>query len=191
MDIDDLLKQSGWESINFAGSPGGLYTLPDRFIETLYSVIKHEEGVDVRLSLTVSTQEFSNACTIISGRDENNSSLISLIGGTCITDVSINEGRFPSLLSEFVKWGREKDLKNAIVEHSQRPTNSAGATPLWHLASLSLLGEIDKLKFYKKSFQSGNRLGFVNYITEDYIDRAINLAKKYKKKKSLWDRFKF
>jgi len=39
-----------------------------------------------------------------------------------------------------------------------------------------LLGDVAKLKSYQTSFVAGDRLGFVNYVTKDYIDRAVALA---------------
>lgn len=53
-----------------------------------------------------------------------------------------------------------------------------GAAGVWQLAALALLGRTAKLKSYQASFAAGNRIGFVNYITKDYIDRAVALAEK-------------
>ena len=51
--------------------------------------------------------------------------------------------------------------------------------PMRHLAALALAGDVAKLKSYQASFEAGDRLGFVPYITKDYIDRAVALAEKY------------
>ena len=48
-----------------------------------------------------------------------------------------------------------------------------GARPVWHLAALVVLGDLEKLKFYQASFEAGDRLGFVKYITKNYIDSAV------------------
>ena len=42
--------------------------------------------------------------------------------------------------------------------------------------ALALLGDIAKLKSYQASFEGGDRLGFVPYVTKGYIDRAVSLA---------------
>jgi hypothetical protein len=39
-----------------------------------------------------------------------------------------------------------------------------------------VLGDVERLKSYQASFEAGNRLCFVNYVTKDYIDRAVALA---------------
>ena len=49
--------------------------------------------------------------------------------------------------------------------------------PLYHLAALSILGDAERLNEYLIYFQNGNRLGFVPYITEDMIYRALNISR--------------
>ncbi len=50
--------------------------------------------------------------------------------------------------------------------------------PLRHLAALAIAGDVERLNSYKNSFEKGDRLGFVPYITVDMIDRAILIAQK-------------
>ena len=63
-----------------------------------------------------------------------------------------------------------------------------GAAGVWQLAALALLGRTAKLKSYQASFAAGNRIGFVNYITKDYIDRAVALAEEENPPSHLPDR---
>ena len=59
------------------------------------------------------------------------------------------------------------------------PTDAPGAQPLWHLGALAVLGDVKTLKAYQASFAADDRLGFVNYITKDYINRALALAEQH------------
>lgn len=68
------------------------------------------------------------------------------------------------------------EILQALHDHAALPTDAPGARPIWHLAALALLGDVAKLKPYQASFEAGDRLGFVPYITKDYIDRAVTLA---------------
>ena len=77
---------------------------------------------------------------------------------------------------EAIAWAQEQDLGKALRGHAALPTNAPGARPIWHLAALALLGGVAKLKSYQVSFEAGDRLGCVNYVTKDYIDRAVFLA---------------
>ncbi|MGX7950382.1 DUF6990 domain-containing protein [Oleidesulfovibrio alaskensis] len=65
------------------------------------------------------------------------------------------------------------------LRHATLPTAAPGTRPIWHLAALVLPSDAAKLKFYQASFEAGDRLGFVPYITKDYIDRAMSLAGEY------------
>ncbi|MDN3719635.1 hypothetical protein QW131_11790 [Roseibium salinum] len=69
-------------------------------------------------------------------------------------------------------------MDKALRDHAALPTNAPGARPIWHLAALALLGDVAKLKFYQASFEAGDRLGFVNYVTKDYIDRTVSFAER-------------
>jgi len=71
------------------------------------------------------------------------------------------------------------DLAEALDLNINLPTDSKGSAPLLHLAALAILGRVDRLKSYRTSFETGDRLGFVPYITKDFIDRAVVLAEEY------------
>lgn len=57
------------------------------------------------------------------------------------------------------------------------PTDSVGIVPAQHLAALALSKNFERLEFYLTSLQKGDRLGFVPYITEEYISRALEFAR--------------
>ncbi|WP_414858990.1 DUF6990 domain-containing protein [Pseudomonas aeruginosa] len=57
------------------------------------------------------------------------------------------------------------------------PTNSKGAMPLRNLAALAIAGDVSCLANYQFSFEQGDRLGFVPYITQDMIERALLIAR--------------
>ncbi len=94
--------------------------------------------------------------------------------------------RAPEILEEHVRhasdeaiaWAEAQDLDKALRDYAALPTNVPGARPIWHLGALAVLGDVAKLKSYQASFEAGDRLGFVNYVTKDYIDRAVVLAEK-------------
>ena len=80
------------------------------------------------------------------------------------------------LSDEAIDWAKKQDLPAALIEHAGLPTNAPGARPIWHLAALAILGDVAKLRSYHSSFVDGDRLGFVNYVTTDYIERALEQA---------------
>ncbi len=50
--------------------------------------------------------------------------------------------------------------------------------PLRHLAALAIAGDVSCLANYQFSFEQGDRLGFVPYVTQNMIGRALLIANK-------------
>ncbi|UNF53438.1 hypothetical protein MNL01_07325 [Bartonella krasnovii] len=48
---------------------------------------------------------------------------------------------------------------------------------LRYLAALALIGDVETLDSYHKSFMNGERLGFETSIQEEHLERAIAIAK--------------
>lgn len=72
--------------------------------------------------------------------------------------------------------GVSSDIDAGLAVYKALPTNSKGAMPLQHLAALALARDVSCLLRYQKSFEQGDRLGFVPYIGPEMIDRALQLA---------------
>jgi hypothetical protein len=76
-----------------------------------------------------------------------------------------------------ISWARSQNIESGLMGYRNLPTDAKGAMPLRHLAALAVAGDVERLEGYKKSFDMGDRLGFVPYITASMIDRAILKAK--------------
>ena len=74
-------------------------------------------------------------------------------------------------------WALAQDLAAVKKRLRGLPTDSIGIKPLKHLSALAEAGEVETLRSYADAFARGDRLGFVPYITEDYIARALEIAK--------------
>ena len=89
----------------------------------------------------------------------------------------ITEETIAKIAREFSDWALAQDL-DAVKERLRGlPTDSVGYYPLMHLAALAEAGDVETLQSYADAFARGDRLGFVPYITEDYIARALEIAK--------------
>ncbi|RMQ97899.1 hypothetical protein ALP94_02834 [Pseudomonas savastanoi pv. glycinea] len=77
-----------------------------------------------------------------------------------------------------ISWARSQNIESGLMFYRNLPTDSKGAMPLRHLAALAIAGDVERLDGYKKSFEVGDRLGFVPYITDAMIDRALLKANK-------------
>lgn len=124
---------------------------------------------------SVSTNEFSAAVSFIFGEAKDYMPIIvSNNMPEKIVDFSLNE--ITRLSQSAMTWASVQDIKKGLAAYRALPTDSKGNRPLCHLAALAIAGEVERLSGYQHSFQHGDKLGFVPYITAGMIDRALLLA---------------
>jgi len=172
----EIFKAIGWRTFTDEGHRCAVFSLPDRIVEIIYGIDRVTRQ-EFTAMLSLSTEEFSLACRKIHNSRDTYEPLIRLRNGLEICDDEIIKPEHIYQASrEAISWAEEQDLHQGILDYAALPTNCIGALPLRHLAALALLGDLEKLKFYQASFEAGERLDFVPYITKDYIDRAVMLA---------------
>lgn len=182
-EVSKVLMTLGWKNYtDDVGDKFSIYHFPDRIVNIIYRVRKSGEDQLLSFDLTASTGAFSYACKSIYPQYGNYASLIRRQKGLSYQVPVITEEHVRQATAEAVAWVKELDLERVLREHAARPTNSPGTFPILHLAALTLQGDVAKLKSYQASFEAGDRLGFVVYVTKDHIDRAVALAEEWAKK---------
>jgi hypothetical protein len=171
------LKFIGWSTgKDEVGDRFARFGLPDRKVEIIYGLDRIRDQQKFGSMLSVSTDEFSYACGNIREGASGYSSLITAWSGLDIRAPEILVEHIQQASDEAITWAQRQDLDKALRDHAALPTDAPGTGPILHLASLAILGEVEKLKSYQASFEAGDRLGFVPYVTKDYIDRAVAVA---------------
>ena len=174
------LRALGWSTkTDEVGDKGALFRLPDRIARILYGARTFRDKQDFRAMLSVSTDSFSKAYAEIRGNRSNYSPLIVDWEGIDVEVPEILEEHIREASERSIAWAEAQDLEAGLLAHASRPTDAPGNRPLLHLAALAVTGDVARLKSYRASFEAGDRLGFVPYITGDYIDRAVALAEQY------------
>ena len=127
---------------------------------------------------SIKSTHFTNAVKKIEGgrREFNDILKAEFKGRTRLKKDEISEQDIELVCRKAIEWAKSFNIDLRYKELCQLDPSTPGAAGVWHLASLAILGEVERLKFYQASFETGDRLGFVNYITKDYIDRAVALA---------------
>ena len=175
--VGQELEMLGWElSRDETGARRASFQLSDREVEAGYRLMRLPEEQVLWLSPLVTTEAFFNACARIHADHRYSGPIVIAQNFPRIRVPSVLEQHVRQASEKAIAWAQEQDLDMALREHAALPTSSTGALPLWHLAALVLIGDVDRLKFYLTSFDAGDRLGFVPYITRDYIFRALQLA---------------
>lgn len=178
-DVTPVLKALGWKA--YTDEVGDKYThyeLSDRVVEIIYSVRRGLDHQDFRAMLSVSTDAFSIAYK----RIDNETGLTLLSSSLERADIrasEILEDHVRQASEEAIAWAKEQDLAAGLQKHAALPTTAPGTGPVLHLAALAVLRDVTKLKSYQASWAAGDRLGFVPYVTKDYIDRAVSLAEEF------------
>jgi hypothetical protein len=180
MKINDatlLLKSFGWKaSKDEVGDRYTLFQLPDRVVQIVYGIRRFVAYQSFSSTLSVSTGEFSSASSRIEGSGRRCWPLLVRWEGLSVMAPELLPEHIQQASDEAIAWAQSQDLDKALRDHAALPTDAPGTGPVLHLASLAILGEVEKLKSYQASFEAGDRLGFVPYVTKDYIDRAVAVA---------------
>jgi len=176
----DILKSIGWQlSKDEVGDRFAQMQLKDRTVEIGYIIRRFLHDEEFSASPALYTDEFSSTYNHIRDRSSGRTAFIVPWNWHGVRVPEIREEHVHQASQMAIDWAKEQDLHQGLLAHAALPTTAFGTRPVKHLAALALLGDIEKLKFYQASFEAGDRLGFEDYITKDYIDRAVAIAEQH------------
>ncbi|HGN9374413.1 TPA: hypothetical protein ACK11E_004505 [Citrobacter pasteurii] len=177
-DVINSLTHLGWSlKRDEVGDLYGILQFRNRTLQIIPTIQKRSDHYRVFWMPSVSTISFNNAQGFIKGdNDKEHVPLISKKEQVHIVN-DLAEVNTETVTQQLIEWANEQDTVKQIEFLSSLSTDSKGTMPVYHLAALALLGNIEKLEYYLASFHNGNRLGFVPYIKEDMLERAIQIAK--------------
>ncbi|KAF2406605.1 hypothetical protein SAMN04490179_4441 [Pseudomonas antarctica] len=175
-DVVAILKEQGWTCGK--DEVGDYFCVTDIGgvqLQIIPSVGKRSDHFRVLLMSSVSSTEFSDAVSFISGDRGSHAPII--VSNEAPEKLSVFSTDDVVRLSEkAASWARSQNIDEGLKIYRELPTDVKGAMPLQHLAALAIAGDSGGLDEYKKSFEKGDRLGFVPYITSDMIGRALMIA---------------
>lgn len=175
-EILNVLTLEGWTlTKDEVGESAAKLALNDRVLSVIPNLKRLNSGQVLRMRESVSTEEFNKAVSFIAGQKNLYFPLKTRFGSD-FKSSKFSPNEIIELLKNIKTWGKEIDLNAELKLKCKLPTNSKGILPLHHLAALALKKDSETLKHYKSVFQIGDRLGFVPYITEEHISRALKLG---------------
>ncbi len=180
-DVVSILKGQGWvcskdeigDYFCVANIGGGVN------VQVIPSVRKRSDHFRVSLMTSVSTTEFSEAVAFVQGEGAGYSPVI-VSAAPPEKLCSFSSEDVLRISEKAISWARSQNIESGLMVYRNMPTDAKGAMPLRHLAALAVAGDVERLECYRKSFEMGDRLGFVPYITAAMIDRAVFKAKNAK-----------
>ncbi|EJF77840.1 hypothetical protein MCO_00758 [Bartonella sp. DB5-6] len=193
-----LLKSLGWSTKKIDGDDYiASYQLADREVDILYNDKIAKDCPQFDSAFLISTGILSIACKFIDPTNMQDFSDLELnfeAKGLEIFEPEVTADRLKQALDDALEWAvKEIDLSERLrcdygaapwqQDAKSKTDNKDYALP--HIGVLALLGDVETLQSYQKSFTAGDHLGFDESISQTHLERALALAKKAAKTKQL------
>ncbi|WP_455474846.1 DUF6990 domain-containing protein [Bartonella sp. B30(2025)] len=196
-----LFQSLGWsvETLNDEGDHLAIYQLADREVELLYNDEIIEDCPQFDSGLLIETGILTTACKMINPSFTQELPDLELnfeAKGLEIFDPEVSADYLKEVLHSTLEWAvSEIDLAETLRSDYgtppwQREKSATGKAndaryALQHIGALALLGDVETLQFYHKSFAAKDRLGFDESIQQIHLERAIVIAKAVAESKQL------
>ncbi|WP_375632478.1 DUF6990 domain-containing protein [Bartonella sp. AA74HLJMH] len=152
----------------------------DRIINIVYDLDKKGETPFVTFKVSLSTLGFSTAYRSIFIDTPQYTVLKESEDVYTVSSTELDEDKLKQISADILEWADNQNTNQIIYDYAALPTNSEYDLIIRHFIALILIGDVEKLKFYKENFRKGNSLGFVEGITKYTIDNALTLARGYR-----------
>lgn len=172
-----ILTSYGWVVYrDDAREQFALYTEEDLVVSVIPKLRKLSSSLSLTMRESMSTRDFSSAVSFIHGEKQTYYPLKTRFGSDWKQPV-FNDNDLRNVASSIISWAQSVNINNELKIKRNLATSSPGIFPLHHLAALALNNDSHMLEHYLTSFRNGDRLGFVPYITEVHIFRALEFSK--------------
>ena len=172
-----ILQAQGWAcGKDEVGDRFCIRCLGNIQVQIIPAIGKRRDHFRVSFMPSISSTEFSDAVAFIFWEGKVFSPVI-VSNETPQKLETISADNVVELSDRALLWAQNQDIDAGLALYRSSPTDAKGARPLRHLAALAIAQDVDQLADYKKSFEKGERLGFVPYITIEMIERSLQIAR--------------
>ncbi|WP_375644103.1 DUF6990 domain-containing protein, partial [Bartonella sp. AP83NXGY] len=179
--VSEDLKRMDWTVYRDKNYNCNAYFITnDRIINIVYDLDKNGETPFVTFKVSLSTLGFSTAYRSIFINTPQYTVLKESEEVYAVSSTELDEGKLKQICADILEWADRQNVNQIIYDYAALPTNSEYDLIIRHFIALILIGDVEKLKFYKENFRKGNSLGFVEGITKYTIDNALTLARHYR-----------
>lgn len=173
----EYLVEMGW--VKGRDETGALFAVKRIDNMTIDTLPKLHSTPEVEISPTLSIDAFDVAQSYISGRPMRyvRRSIVMKTRMREKVEVTTKEQvkRYSDMM---IDWAMAQDIEEGLAVLRALPTAAKGAMPARHLAALAIHPDVKTLRHYRDSFARGDRLDFVPYIDEGYIERSLEIAER-------------
>ncbi len=179
--VSEDLKRMGWTVYRDKNYDRNAYFITkDRIINIVYDFDKNGETPLVTFKVFLSTLGFSTAYRSIFINTPQYTVLKELEDVYTVSGNEVDEGKLKQICADILCWADRQNVNQIIYDYAAFPPDSEYDLIIRHFIALILIGDVERLKFYKENFRKGNSLSFVEGITKYTIDNALTLARGYR-----------
>ncbi|WP_375678188.1 DUF6990 domain-containing protein, partial [Bartonella sp. AP72JLCBS] len=179
--VSEDLKRMDWTVYRDKNYNCNAYFIKkDRIINIVYDLDKNGETPLVTFKVSLSTLGFSTAYRSIFINTPQYTVLKELEDIYTVSGNEVDEGKLKQICADILCWADRQNVNQIIYDYAAFPPDSEYDLIIRHFIALILIGDVERLKFYKENFRKGNSLSFVEGITKYTIDNALTLARGYR-----------
>ncbi|UNF44463.1 hypothetical protein MNL07_02955 [Bartonella krasnovii] len=179
--IAEQLKEIGWTVYRDKNYDRNAYFInKDRIINIMYSLQSDGEEPIVAFKASLSTLGFSTAHREIFYNMPQYTALKEAEEVYTVSSTELDGGKLKQICADILEWAEQQNVNQIIYDYAAFPPDSELDLVARHLIALVLIGDIEKLKYYKENFRKGNPLGFVEEISKYRVDNLLTLARGYR-----------
>ncbi|UNF52605.1 hypothetical protein MNL02_02660 [Bartonella krasnovii] len=179
--VAEQLKQMGWTVYRDKNYNHNAYFISkDRIINVMYNFQCDEEEPIVAFKASLSTLGFSTAHREIFYNMPQYIALKEAEEVYTVSSIELDEGKLKQICADILEWAEQQNVNQIIYDYAALSPDSELDLVARHLIALVLIGDIEKLKYYKENFRKGNPLGFVEEISKYRVDNLLTLARGYR-----------
>lgn len=171
----ELISDAGWIKVDDTDT-FFVFDLGDRTAKISPALRRSGVSQYVELNEKLAVKEFDDAIRRITGEDSQIfRALKKRRPPTKLTTVNLKKATLEGELAQIVTWARGLEIVEELERFAGYSTSVSSGAAIAHLAALALLGQRNQLECYLDSFESGEDLGFVPYVTKDKLARCLEI----------------
>ncbi|WP_039759048.1 DUF6990 domain-containing protein, partial [Bartonella queenslandensis] len=179
--VAEQLKAIGWTVYRDKNYDRNAYFISkDHIINIVYSLQSDREEPIVTFKVSLSTLGFSTAHKEIFYNMAQYIALKESEEVYTVSSTELDKSKLKQICADILEWAEQQNVNQIIYDYASFPPDSELDLVARHLIALILIGDVEKLKFYKESFRKGNPLGFVEEISKYRVDNVLTLARGYR-----------
>ncbi|MBB4076849.1 hypothetical protein GGR08_001159, partial [Bartonella fuyuanensis] len=141
---------------------------------------KNGETPLVTFKVSLSTLGFSTAYRSIFINTPQYTVLKELEEVYAVSSTELDEGKLKQICTDILEWADNQNTNQIIYDYAALPTNSELDLIIRHFIALILIGDVEKLKFYKESLKDKNFSALIKENIAHIIDNVLTLARRYR-----------